>query len=64
MFDQLFFSPQVKLCAIITHKHGIYQLSHELTKDLKPRILPHGIFAAEGAFVPTQEKKKPRILGN
>ena len=35
MFYQVFFSPQVKRCAIITYKHGIYELSHELRKDLR-----------------------------
>ena len=26
MFYKIFLSPQVKLCAIITYKHGIYEL--------------------------------------
>ena len=56
MFDQIFLSPQVKRCAIITYKHGIYELSHELSND-------SATFAAGGAFVPTQEKR-PRTLGN
>ena len=36
IFDVLpiFFSPQVKRCAIISYKHGIYELLHELPKDL------------------------------
>ena len=34
MFYQIFLSPQVKLCAIITYKHGIYELPHELSNDL------------------------------
>ena len=36
LFDVLpnFFSPQVKRCAIISYKHGIYELLHELPKDL------------------------------
>ena len=29
MFYQFFLSPQVKRCAIITYKHGIYELPHE-----------------------------------
>ena len=29
-------SPQVKRCAIITHKHGIYDLAHESPNDLRP----------------------------
>ena len=35
MFYQIFLSPQVKRWAIITYKHGIYELPHELTKDLR-----------------------------
>ena len=35
----IFLAPQVKGCAIITYKHGIYELSHELPKDLTLRIL-------------------------
>ena len=43
MFYQIFFSPQVNyyllllllLCAIITYKHGVYELPHELPNDLK-----------------------------
>ena len=30
MFSQIFLSPQVKQCAIITYKHGIYKLLHDL----------------------------------
>ena len=64
MFYQIFLSPQVMRWAIITYKHGTYELPHELLNYLKLRILAHGIFAAGGAKVPTQEKKKLRILGN
>ena len=39
MFCQIFLSPQVKRCAIITYKHGIYELPHELPKDLRLKIL-------------------------
>ena len=39
MFYQTFLSPQLKRCAIITYKHGIYGLHHELLNDLKLRIL-------------------------
>ena len=35
MFYQIFLSPQVKRCAIITYKHGIYELPHELPNDLR-----------------------------
>ena len=37
MFDQIFFSPQLKPSEINTH--GIYKLPHELANDLKLRIL-------------------------
>ena len=39
MFYQIFLSPQVKQCAIITYKHGIYELPHELPNNLRLRIL-------------------------
>ena len=38
MFYQIFFSPQLKRCAIITYKHGIYELPHEFPNDLRLRI--------------------------
>ena len=39
MFYQIFFSPQVKRWAIITYKHGTYELPHELPNGLCLRIL-------------------------
>ena len=41
LFDVLpsFSFPQVKRWAIITYKHGIYELPHEQPNDLKLRIL-------------------------
>ena len=39
MFYQIFLSPQVKQCAIITNKYGIYELPYELRKELRLRIL-------------------------
>ena len=39
MFYQSLLSPQAKQCAIITYKHGIYKLPHELSNDLQLRIL-------------------------
>ena len=39
MFYQIFLSPQVKQWKIITYKHGIYLLPHELLSDLRLRIL-------------------------
>ena len=38
-FYQIFLSPQVTRCAIITHKHGMYDLPHELPNDLRLKIL-------------------------
>ena len=39
IFYQIFLSPQVKRCAIITYKHGIYELPQELPNDLRLRKL-------------------------
>ena len=39
MSYQIFFSPQVKQWAIITYKHGIYQLPRELPNDRRLREL-------------------------
>ena len=39
MFFQIFLSPQVKWSAIISNKHGIYEFPHELSNDLRLRIL-------------------------
>ena len=39
MFYQIFFSPQVKRWAIITYKHSMYELPHELPNDLRLRML-------------------------
>ena len=36
MFCQILLSPQVKRWAIISHKHDIYELPHELPNDLRP----------------------------
>ena len=33
MFYQIFFSPQVKQRAIITYKHGIYELPQDMPHD-------------------------------
>ena len=38
MFYQIFLSPQVKQWAIITYKHGIYELPHELPDNLSIQI--------------------------
>ena len=39
MFYQIFLLPQVKRWAIISYKHGINELPHELPNDLRLRIL-------------------------
>ena len=39
MFYQIFLTPQVKGWAIITYKHGIYELPHNLPNDLRLRKL-------------------------
>ena len=39
MFYEIFLSPQVKRWAIITYKHVIHELPHELPSDLTLRIL-------------------------
>ena len=39
MFYQTFFSPQVKRSAIISNKHGIYELPDDLPNDLRLRKL-------------------------
>ena len=39
MLNQIFLSPQVKRCTIITYEYGIYVLAHELPTDLRLRIL-------------------------
>ena len=39
MFYQIFLLSQVKLCAIITYKHGKYELPHELRNNLRLSIL-------------------------
>ena len=37
MFYQIFLSPQVKRCAIITYEDGIYELPRALSNDLRLR---------------------------
>ena len=47
MLHQIFIYPQLKRWAIITYKHGIYELPHELPKNLRLRIL--GNYKISGA---------------
>ena len=37
-FYQIFLSPKVKQCAIITYKHGIYEFPYKLPNDLRLSI--------------------------
>ena len=39
MFYQILLLLQVKRCAIITYKHGIFEFPHELLNDLRLKIL-------------------------
>ena len=39
MFDQTFFSPQVRQCVIITYKRGIYKMPPAWPNDLRPTIV-------------------------
>ena len=39
MFHQIFLSPRVKQCAIISYKRGIFDLPHELPNEFRLRIL-------------------------
>ena len=39
MFYQIFLSAQVKRGPIITYKHGIYKLHHELPNEVRRRTL-------------------------
>ena len=44
MFYQIFLSPQVKRYAIITYKHGVYELPHELPKNLRLKKYQESVF--------------------
>ena len=39
MFYQILLSPQVKLCTIITYKHGVYELAYDLPNNGRLRML-------------------------
>ena len=53
MFWKNFLTPQIKRWAIITYKHGIYELLHELLNDLRLRIL--GNYQILGEFLNFRE---------
>ena len=38
MSYQIFFSAQVKQCAVIAYKHGVSEMPHEFPNDLRLRI--------------------------
>ena len=38
MFDQIFYSPQVKQSVVIIDKNGMYKLSRKLPNDLRLKI--------------------------
>ena len=58
MFDENLSSPQVKRILIISNNHGIYELPHELTNDLKlTKLITPRHFRRWGGQLPTQEKK-------
>ena len=58
MFYQIFLSPQVKRCTIITYKHGIDVLPHELPNDL--RLITHEIrIHQESAQTPQNDSAVP-----
>ena len=58
MFYQIFLSPQVKRSAIISNKHGIYELPHELVTDFRLKILKLRIIFADGRAECPHKKKK------
>ena len=39
IFCQFYPAPQVKRCAIVTYKHDMHEIPHELPNDLGLRIL-------------------------
>ena len=60
MFYQVFISPQVKRCAIIAYKHGMYELPHELPNNLRLSIL--GNYKISGKCLNFIEWSKITIL--
>ena len=68
MFYQIFLSPEVKRGAIITYKHDISELPHELLNDLRLALFYPKTRVSLGYFVsyfsllnnPTQQRKQRR----
>ena len=62
MFYQILLLSQVKRWAIITYKHGIYELPHKFPNDLRLNIRnPHGILTAGGGSAHTRKEKRLNI---
>ena len=57
IFYQILLSPQVKQSVIISNKHDIDELHHDLSNDLTA-------FSPMGGLSAHTRKKKLRILGN
>ena len=62
MFYQLFFSPQVKRCAILTYKHGLYELPNELPNDLRLRSLKTSKNGSLVPSVPAKMRYPPHLV--
>ena len=62
MFYQVFLSPQVKRWAIITYKHGVYELPHELPNDLRLTKM-RGAQLLMMKCWPASEEKAINIMG-
>ena len=58
MFYQLFLSPQVKRCAIINYKHGVYTLTLKVPNLGGGRLCPR---KKKRLKIP-RKKKRPKIL--
>ena len=61
MFCQIFLSPQVKRCAIITYKHGIIRAASQIAERLKD-IFTTPFSPMEGPMCPHKKKKKKGTL--
>ena len=73
IFNQIFLSPQVEWCTIITYKHCIYELPHNLPNDLrlkglrksgnisKDRIIAHCLVSPPKWKLSPYYQKSPEI---
>ena len=64
MFYQIFLSPQVNRCAIITYNYGIDEFPHDLLNVLRLSILTPRHFRRWGGQSAHTRKKRLSILGN